>query len=183
MNISPYKNSIDNDYINAEHVQIRWQKTLAFLKKNEDIKSALEIGDRSPLTESLESFYKCNFDSTYIDLDTGHLSGKYDLIMAFEIIEHLFNPLHLLLEVRKILNEDGILYLSTPLGKPYFLWSNDHFHEIGFTRLKSLLDRAGFRIICMEKIRIQPLAFYFTGIRPMLRFIFEKHILLRLSPH
>ena len=180
--ISPYRNSINLDYKNTQHVQIRWQKTLAFMNNDVDVKSALDIGDRSPCTDQLESFYNCDFENTKIDLDTGQLTGEYDLITAFEIIEHLFNPLHFLMEIRSVLTENGSLYLSTPQGKPYFLWSDDHFHEMGFSRLQSLLEYAGFRIIRMEKIRIQPFSFYFTGIRPILRFIFEKHLLLKLSP-
>ena len=181
--ISPYRNSINTDYINAPHVHIRWKKTLAFMNKDIDVTTALDIGDRSPFTEQMESFYNCDFDNTNVDLDTGHLTGKYDLVTAFEIIEHLFNPLHFLTEIKGVLNEGGILYLSTPRGKPYFLWSKDHFHEMGYSRLKSLLDYAGFRIIHMEAIRIQPSSFFLTGIRPILRFIYERHLILKLSPH
>ena len=178
---SPYRNTVNSDYYNASHVKIRWRKTLEFLNEEKTINSALDIGERTPFTEKLESFFDCPFSNTKIDLDIENLKGQYDIITAFEIIEHLFNPLHFLMEIRSVLKDGGTLYLSTPKGKPYFLWSDDHFHEIGFVRLQSLIDRAGLRIICMKEIRIQPITFYFTGIRPMLRFIFEKHLLIKLS--
>ena len=178
---SPYQNTIDSDYYNSPHVQIRWRKTLIFLNKDKTVKSALDIGDRTPFTEKLESFIDCTIDNTHIDLDEEPLTGEYDFITAFEIIEHLFNPLHLLMEIRSVLKEGGTLYLSTPKGKPYFLWSDDHFHEMGYERLYSLIHRAGFSIIRKDEIRIHPFLFYFTGIRPLLRLFFEKHLLLELK--
>ena len=179
---SLYRSSIDTDYISSQHVLIRWEKTLAFLNKEKNVNTGLDIGDRTPFTDQLEKYFNCTFDNTNIDLDEEHLTGKYDIITAFEIIEHLFNPLHLLLEIKSILNEGGTLYVSTPKWKPYFLWSNEHFHEMGYDRLHSLIDRAGFCIIREKQIRIQPIWFYFTGIRPILRFIFERHLILKLSP-
>ena len=177
---SPYRNTIDPEYYNASHVQIRWEKTMAFLKEY-DANLGLDIGDKTPFTQQLEAHFNCAFNNTAIDLDEGKLKGKYDVITAFEIIEHLFNPLHLLTEISNILKEGGKLYLSTPKGKPHFLWSKDHFHEMKEKSILSLIERAGFTVIRKEEIRIHPLLFYFTGIRPFLRFIFEKHLLLELT--
>lgn len=177
---SPFRNTIDLEYNNTPHVQIRWEKTKAFLKKC-DIASGLDIGDRTPFTEQLESHYNCSFENTTIDLDEGKLTGEYDIITAFEIIEHLFNPLHLLTEISCVLKKNGILYLSTPKGKPHFLWSEDHFHEMNEKSILALIERAGFSVIRKEEIRIQPLQFYFTGIRPLFRFIFERHWLFELN--
>tara|TARA_B110000014_G_scaffold261522_1_gene253410 strand:- start:12947 stop:13495 length:549 start_codon:yes stop_codon:yes gene_type:complete len=178
---SPYRNNIDSNFNSFKHVKIRWEKTLNFLHINHDIKNGLDIGDRTNFTEKLENFYKCSFNNTDIDLDTEKLSGDYDVVTAFEIIEHLFNPLHFLLQIKNILKKDGTLYLSTPKGKPYFLWSKEHFHEMEYSRLFSLINRAGFKVVRKQEIRIQPLYFYFTGFRPILRFFFEKHIILELK--
>ena len=117
----------------------------------------------------------------FIDLDEGELTGEYDVITALEIIEHLFNPLHLLKEISNVLKEGGKLYLSTPKGKPHFLWSKDHFHEMNEKSLMSLINRAGFNVIRKNEIRIQPLSFYFRGIRPLLRLIYERHWLMELE--
>ena len=38
----------------------------------------------------------------------------------------------------------------------------------------NLINRSGFKIIREDKLRIHPLSFYFKGIRPMLRFFFER---------
>jgi len=177
---SPYRNTIDYEYFNTPHVEIRWEKTLSFIDKFH-ANLGLDIGDRTPFTDQLESHYHCPFANTTIDLDEGKLTGEYDVITALEIIEHLFNPLHLLKEISSVLKEGGKLYLSTPKGKPHFLWSKDHFHEMNEKSLISLIHRAGFKVLRKDEIRIQPLSFYFRGIRPLLRLIYDKRLLLELA--
>ena len=177
---SPYRNTIDSEYFNAPHVEIRWEKTLSFINKFH-ANLGLDIGDRTPFTDQLEAHYHCPFANTTIDLDEGKLTGEYDVITALEVIEHLFNPLHLLKEISSVLKEDGKLYLSTPKGKPHFLWSKDHFHEMNEKSLMSLINRAGFKVIRKDEILIQPLSFYFRGIRPLFRLIYERHWLMELE--
>ena len=177
---SPYRNTIDSEYFNAPHVEIRWEKTLSFIDKFH-ANLGLDIGDRTPFTDQLEAHYHCLFANTTIDLDEGKLTGEYDVITALEIIEHLFNPLHLLKEISSVLKESGKLYLSTPKGKPHFLWSKDHFHEMNEKSLMSLINRAGFKVIRKDEIRIQPVSFYFRGIRPLFRLIYERHWLMELE--
>ena len=154
--------------------KIRWSKTLNFLETCNKAKTGLDIGDRTPFTLELEKVFGCKFKNTSIDLDIGRIESKYDVITAFEIIEHLYNPLHFLEQIRQGLLENGRVYLSTPEGKPYFLWAPGHFHEIHQERLHSLFKRAQFRIIRQNTFRIHHTYFYFTGFRPLLRGIFEK---------
>ena len=71
-----------------------------------NIGKALDIGTRNPITELLEQNFSTTIDSTNIDLDVEKLSGKYDTVFCFEVLEHLFNPLHLLLEVHNVLKND-----------------------------------------------------------------------------
>jgi SAM-dependent methyltransferase len=179
---SQYRNAITAEYIQDQATTIRWEKTLKFINKDYSCSRGLDLGDRTPFTDKLEDVFGCPFDNTDIDLDVGFLDGSYDIVTAFEIIEHLFNPLHCLLQVHKVLKDGGRLYLSTPKGKPYFLWSKDHFHEMSYGSLEALLKRAGFEIIRQTLFRVRPMWFYFTGIRPLFRGIFEKFWLLELHP-
>jgi len=52
-----------------------------------------------------------------LDIDTNQFpfnDGSFDLVYCGEIIEHLFNPDHLLREVHRVLKPGGIALISTP---------------------------------------------------------------------
>ena len=49
-----FKNKIDKDYANNSATKIRWDKTLEFMGRGVNFKSALDIGDRTGLTEMME---------------------------------------------------------------------------------------------------------------------------------
>ncbi len=56
------------------------------------------------------------FNYSQVDLDyfkTRH-DKFFDIALCFETLEHLTNPYACLLEIKKILKDDGILYLSIP---------------------------------------------------------------------
>ncbi len=179
--ISPYRKTLDAAYEAKWHTRLRWEKTMTFIKVGPAASRGLDIGERSSLTTQLELFFNCPFDSTTIDLDVDPLTERYDVVTCFEIIEHLFNPLHLLLQIREVVPPGGRLYLSTPSGKPHFLWSSSHFHEMSFSSIKALFDRAGFSILRKKKITTYPWWFYFKGVRPLLRAVFERTWLFELS--
>jgi len=179
---SPFRTRIDEIYTNARTTQRRWKITLKFLTEFPNAKSGLDIGDRTSFTKELESFFGCSFTNSNIDLDTGSIEGNHDIITAFEVIEHLFNPLHCLLEVHKSLNPDGRLYLSTPQSKPKILSSPLHFHEMSERSLEALFNRAKFKVARKISFRVHGFWFYFTGIRPLLRSIFDKRWLFELIP-
>jgi len=51
--------------------------------------------------------------SVYDDLTS--ISGDgFDVIVSSEVIEHLYNPKEFLLNMRKYLNDDGVIILTTP---------------------------------------------------------------------
>jgi len=170
-----YRKNINIDtYSILESNALRWEKTLSFIGEQQRMRNGLDIGDKTTFTDKLECMFNCSFDNTSIDLDIENIVGNYDIITAFEILEHLYNPLHFLLQLKKALNDNGTIYLSTPLGKPYFLWSPSHFHEIHKDRIYSLFSRAELTVVRTQDFRIHSVSFYFTGIRPLLRGLFEK---------
>jgi len=72
----------------------------------------LEANDFENQAISLDlNRYKLDLNLNFSD---GFTKSGYDLILAIEIIEHLENPWHFMREVRKLLNKDGVLVLSTP---------------------------------------------------------------------
>jgi len=139
----------------------------------------LDCGERSLLTGIIEEKFKIKIKNTPGDLDILPIEGFYDFILAFEIIEHLMNPLWFLMQIKKALKPNGKFYLSTPVNKPKFLWRRDHFHEFDEYRLNILLEKAGFEVVRKERKR-----FYFiTGIRPIIRLVLKTGtIFMELKP-
>ena len=177
-----FKNKIDKDYANKPATKIRWDKTLEFMGMSQKFKSALDIGDRTGLTEMMENEYSISFDNTKGDLDSLELKGKYDLVTSFEVLEHLFNPLFNLVQIKNILNPNGRLILSTPLAKPRILWSEEHFHEMSKNSIQALFEAAGLKVLRENHFRVYPVTFYFKGIRPLLRLIYDKIQIYELVP-
>jgi len=104
----------------------------------------------------LENSFGFPFDNTSVDLDIGSLEGEYDIITCLEVIEHWFNPLYCLLEMKKVLSSDGTIYLSTPRSKPHILWSPHHIREMTCRSLNALLQRAGLTVVRQKLIRNLP---------------------------
>lgn len=184
--------------------KIRWRITESFLRSSdwviERVGSQLptagaDLGDRTPLTERIEEVFQHPVCTTAFDFDAPILewkvkcaegvkaaTGKFDFFCLFEVLEHLMNPLNFLRSCREHLKDDGRLFLSTPVGKPRFLWSEHHFHEMHLPELLDLLKVAGFSVKRMESHRIRPWRFYLKGFRPFLRLFYEKVVFVEAIP-
>jgi len=179
---SRYRTVVDQSWSADSAHGMRWEKSLAFVAASSAIslpaRVGLDIGDRTPATAMLEAHFGCRFDTTSVDLDTEQLdvAARYPVVTAFEVIEHLYNPLHLLLQVRDALDPapSSRLFLSTPAWKPGFLQSPDHFHEMPKRSLDALVARAGFEVVRSAEFGIRSPLFCLKGVRPLLRCIFEK---------
>jgi hypothetical protein len=176
---STFRTVIDKQYLSDSAHSVRWQHTIDFIRRSSFSGTVtahgLDLGDRTPLTASLEQLFSCTFNNTTADLDVASLEGSFDVVTAFEVLEHLYNPLHTLLEVKRLLHgKNARLYLSMPLRKPASLASPDHFHEMSRQSALALFTRAGFSVVRSEEFRIRPLMFYLTGLKPLLRAVFEK---------
>ncbi len=176
---STFRTVIDKRYLSDPAHSLRWRKTIDFIRRSSvsatDTAKGLDLGDRTPLTAYLEQLFGCLFENTAADLDLASLDGSFNVVTAFEVLEHLYNPLHALLEVKHLLiGHSSRLFVSMPLRKPLFLASPEHFHEMSRQSALSLFNRAGFSIVRSEEFRIRPLLFYLTGLKPLLRAVFEK---------
>ena len=170
---------LDEAYLNDPAHPIRWKRTLEFLQGSSHsasrLFSGLDLGERTPFTDMLEQHFGCPFENTSVDLDIDPLAGSFGLVTAFEVLEHLYNPLHALLEVRHLLvGDDARLFVSMPLWKPSYLASPDHFHEMSRSEALSLFSRAGFAVLRSTEFRIRHPLFYLTGVKPLLRAWCEK---------
>ncbi len=170
---------IDEAYLSDPAHAVRWRKTLEFLQGSSlsaiPLARGLDLGDRTPYTAVLEQHFGCPFENTTVDLDLEALSGSFEVVTAFEVLEHLFNPLHALLEIKRLLaGKEARLFVSMPLWKPPFLASPDHFHEMTRRSARSLFMRAGFAVLRNAEFRIRHPLFYLTGVKPLLRAWYEK---------
>ena len=139
----------------------------------------LDIGERNPLTKKIENHYHIKIDSTSSDLDRW-LScprSKYDLIIFNQVIEHLFNPLLCLENIKDVMNVDSILIIGTPIKPGFITTCKGHFHELDDYRFKKLIERAGLEIINWQKFYTYKNIVWqgFTGLRPFIKMFYKRH--------
>jgi SAM-dependent methyltransferase len=142
--------------------------------------SVLDIGSRNHFTEILEKKYSVTIDSTEGDLDVGlQCAGTaYDFVHYNNVIEHQFNPLLTLLQIREVLKGDGYLLLGTPLKPTFITFAKCHFHEFDAYRYNKLLARSGFQ-------EVRRVHFYrqvsVNGLRSIVGSLFNRQVLSLLK--
>ena len=132
-----YKNRIDNIFKRISH----------------PVDSVLEIGCSNGNLLSLLQKIKPELKCTGIDMSPDALKmaekkevrcinisaeeyaekskEKYDLILAFEILEHVYDPLALVNALKELLNKDGVIYMTMPNYIAYdFLQVGDVYRNI-----------------------------------------------------
>lgn len=101
-----------------------------------------------------------------VDLNNGfpYKDNSFDCITAFEVVEHLINPLRFFNDLRRILKPKGQLLLTTPNIRYFrnlyrlifkgtfphtttddFIWGGGHIHYFTRNDITSLLNEAGFK--------------------------------------
>ncbi|WP_330202753.1 class I SAM-dependent methyltransferase [Cyanobacterium sp. Dongsha4] len=108
-----------------------------------------------------QTYGNCQFiqESTY-DISPEKLGKKFDVIIAIDVIEHLFYPKELAKVAKKCLNPDGYLIVTTPyngywknlalsiMGKwdqhLTVLWDGGHIKFFSIATLTELLKSQGF---------------------------------------
>ena len=70
---------------------------------------------------------------------------KYDCVCCFEILEHLIHPYKILKQIREIIEENGILLITTPNGKEGKKHTT-HFNWYDARRMQILLKLTGFEL-------------------------------------
>jgi 2-polyprenyl-3-methyl-5-hydroxy-6-metoxy-1,4-benzoquinol methylase len=88
--------------------------------------------------------------------DIDFSSKKFDVVVNFEVIEHLFAPKEFLLQIKNILNDDGLLILSCPNGMGFDIrilkdksHTIDHEHLNYFNpySMSLLLRECGYEVL------------------------------------
>ena len=84
------------------------------------------------------------------------IDQKFDVIVSFQVIEHLYDPVAMLVSVKKHLSPDGIFILTTPnldgfgakiMGNKWHGYRDDHVSLKGFNDWQALLEKNGFQSV------------------------------------
>ena len=164
-----FPNKLPNSFVN------RAKQTIEFI--DEIIFPACDCGENNPLKEMMDS----NIKSVNVDFDRDNFPGAWLTITCFEVLEHLYNPLFFLENLKETLLPGGYIYLSTPYQIPQLLKAIHHFHEIPTDRLMWLFDEAGLAVAKQGKVTIAGNWYnHIHGIRPCLRY-FQKSRIYKLT--
>jgi 2-polyprenyl-3-methyl-5-hydroxy-6-metoxy-1,4-benzoquinol methylase len=99
---------------------------------------------------------------------------SFDIITAFQVIEHERDPLSMMKRIYILLKKNGTVVLATPsyggwwrklMGRRWFGFAHpEHLVLFDFSTMKLLLEKAGFRniVIRADSPRPFPLSFVFT---------------------
>jgi SAM-dependent methyltransferase len=82
-----------------------------------------------------------------LNRDTLQLNQPVDVVISFETIEHLNDPVVFLSQLYNVLREDGLLLLSTPINpdERAVVFKSDHVQEFSRRQIMSMLKQAGFK--------------------------------------
>ena len=161
--------------------QERFQITLDFLAKHiKKTDKILDLGVPNPLSELMQQQGYSVTSTSGVDLDDNQeelLNQEYNVLTAFEIVEHLLNPYTILKQ-----SKAKRIFVSVPLR----LWFSTayrsktdmrdrHYHEFEDWQLDWLLEKAGYKIIDSKKWshRVNKI-----GFRPLLRRFTPRYYLV-----
>lgn len=98
-------------------------------------------------------------------LKSNYPEGFFDCITLFHVLEHLQNPLKNLMEIKRVLKEDGLLLIAVPnyggaqsslSGKAWFhLDVPRHYSHFTWKTLQRFLDKSGFQIKRMNHFSLE----------------------------
>ena len=175
--------SFSSNYSSESKVLVqRYSKTLGFI--DELISSSDKVLDLGPVNPLSKLMVERGFDventPEQIDLDFDFeivKNDKYDVVTAFEILEHLVSPFPLL---RSISASKLIISVPLRLWFATAYWNeNDpfdrHYHEFEPRQLDMLLEKAGWTIRKKEQWTSRSHKF---GIRPFLRRITPRYYIV-----
>jgi hypothetical protein len=176
---------IETDFCTAR----RLKETLAFIRSDDLSGRVLDIGEKNFVGRSIANARNIEMDNTEEYSDFNHAiympNKDYKFVLCFEVLEHVMNPLLFIKLIKNLLDEKGVLYLSTPIHNPLGFYFNEtaHFAEYRESSIRTLLEYSGFTITDVHKFHSIPFwQNYLHGgglIRGTLRALTQETILLR----
>jgi 2-polyprenyl-3-methyl-5-hydroxy-6-metoxy-1,4-benzoquinol methylase len=143
------------------------------LKANQCRVTALEL-DPSALemvSEYCEQAFRCDLNDPNWPL-TLSACGKFDVVVAGDVLEHLYDPWAVLVNVRPLLADEGYVVISLPhVGhnaviacllagdfgyQPWGLLDKTHIRFFGVENIQRLFEDAGFKIVEADFVTKSP---------------------------
>lgn len=121
-----------------------------------------------PFKQANHNVFGCDFDAEYLEkgrdkgliLEKGEAQvlskyGKADLIVLSHVLEHFPDPLVSLEEIKKLLKDDGYLYIEVPsifnihnsYKQTLIFFQNAHLYHFTLNTLIALMNKVNFRFI------------------------------------
>jgi len=164
-----WPDKLPNAFLNRARETVQYLETQDFCGK-----TIVDCGEDNPLKTIIANTLGVYIYSVDWDFNEEHTIVPVlepDVILCFEVLEHLYNPLLFLKTLKRMMKIGGVLYLSTPYQRPQILKAIHHYHEIPTDRLMWLFDAAGLKVEEMTKITIAGKWYnHLHGVRPMLRY-------------
>ena len=144
-------------------VASRYHRVVAELGRGGTRLLEVGAGDRS-FRDKIAGYWgevdykSCDIDPTYPHDFAGieHVQGEYDLICAFELIEHLtlVDAHQMVTRMFDLLAPGGCVALTTPniYYPPAFLRDSTHITPFCYDELGGLLSLAGFRVRSVHRL-------------------------------
>ena len=136
-----------------------------------------DMGCSNSKSEYLSRHFDIEIDQIDCDFNFDALPMfKYDVVLCFEVIEHLQNPLLFMTNLKGMLKPGGVIYLSTP-ERIRILQNNPyHFIEMNAKHLdRWILSPLKLRVLrSTRELIFHSWGFYFTGLRPLLRMFLDR---------
>ena len=105
-------NKITNDYILP--LDVEGNKVLEIGPSElHNIKFHHAIHHSVDISPNIESTYNIDICSEH---DIKSIEDKYNIILLFEVLEHVSNPFTALQNLRRVISKDGFLYITTPFN-------------------------------------------------------------------
>lgn len=117
------------------------------LKEKARYVTGVDISEEA-IKDAKKNFKKRNLQYKVIDtLETGtlpFLDGTFDVVVSFQVLEHIKNVDNYFYEINRVLKEDGELIIITPnrkfrLFSHQYPWNHHHIKEYNYYDLKEVL--------------------------------------------
>ena len=89
--------------------------------------------------------------------------NSFDLVICYETIEHVINPIGILSQMHKVVKNNGLVIVEMDSGSLPFriiwwiwektkgrVWQNAHLHPFHHTELQKTIEKIGFRVVKRE---------------------------------